>query len=727
MSSDRAFFHGIAAKVVKLTLLQAILGASAVLAQETGRVDELAKRRSPSLFVPINGWQSKAAKANSAVSRSRATKINWHLLTQLNPDGKSTLQFNLFEDVAYAAVFERKETRSPTRYTWFGRLAGIEHGEFILVVEQDVLVASIRAPGQKVFQIRFLGEGLHVIEEIDESRILRCGNGFAQRIEIQPEGETIAGSIADDGSVIDVLFVYTSLARQDRGGEAAIGALIQMAIDESNLAYQNSQINTRIRLAGLAETKYDENGTFADHLELIKSDTDTVMNEVHAMRDAVGADLVCLWVADTGGSMCGKGKAKIMTVLDHSFEDKAFSVVTAGCALNWLTTHELGHNMGCGHERQNPSAPHLYSYSNGWWWTVNNVNNGKDTLHTVMANAPGIRVGYFSNPDVKYDGNGPPTGVQVGQPDEAHNARTINESASTVANFRPSKQGQIWVDFNYTGLEVGTFSEPFNSVSEGVNEVDLNGTVMIKTGSTSETPTITRALTLKAFGGPAVIGTSVMAASKVASLSRRPLPEQSKEALIPAPQKVLTTVTDSTIALIWSPAPKEYLHHFAIYRSTSPGFVPGPENLRASTRDTVFVDAKIDSRMTYYYRLSAFDSSGNQGRLSEEISAFATGVAEGGLSEMPRDYALQQNHPNPFNPETMIHYQLPQKSAVKIVIYDMLGRSIRTLVDTEQEAGYHQVRWDGRDAQGRRLAGGVYFYRLKAAEFRETRKMILLP
>jgi plastocyanin len=90
------------------------------------------------------------------------------------------------------------------------------------------------------------------------------------------------------------------------------------------------------------------------------------------------------------------------------------------------------------------------------------------------------------------------------------------------------------------------------------------------------------------------------------------------------------------------------------------------------------------------------------------------------LPSIPNQIELSQNYPNPFNAKTAIEYALPFDSHVRIVIYNLLGQSIETLVDQDQAAGYHQVLWDAAD-----VPTGVYFYRIEAAEFSATRKMLL--
>ncbi len=100
----------------------------------------------------------------------------------------------------------------------------------------------------------------------------------------------------------------------------------------------------------------------------------------------------------------------------------------------------------------------------------------------------------------------------------------------------------------------------------------------------------------------------------------------------------------------------------------------------------------------------------------------------GEFSSIPAEFSLSQNYPNPFNPTTAISYQLsgvsPHPTTLKI--YNILGQEVRTLVDREQAPGYYSVRWDGRDGLGKEVSSGVYFYRLKAGNYTQIKRMILL-
>ena len=94
--------------------------------------------------------------------------------------------------------------------------------------------------------------------------------------------------------------------------------------------------------------------------------------------------------------------------------------------------------------------------------------------------------------------------------------------------------------------------------------------------------------------------------------------------------------------------------------------------------------------------------------------------------EPPRSYKLAQNSPNPFNPSTTIRYDMKEKGLVRIKIYNVAGALVRTLVDGVRDAGAQSVPWDGRNNTGSAVASGIYFYKMEAKGFAETRKMVLL-
>jgi hypothetical protein len=92
----------------------------------------------------------------------------------------------------------------------------------------------------------------------------------------------------------------------------------------------------------------------------------------------------------------------------------------------------------------------------------------------------------------------------------------------------------------------------------------------------------------------------------------------------------------------------------------------------------------------------------------------------------PEVYGLNDNYPNPFNPETTIRYQLPDASDVRLEIYNVVGQVVRTMVAERQSAGRYVVQWDATDNSNQPLSSGIYFYRLQAGDFQKIKKMLLL-
>lgn len=358
--------------------------------------------------------------------------------------------------------------------------------------------------------------------------------------------DTLAGpcdcNYYDDGSIIDVLVVYTPAARLDNSSDD-IDAYIQANVDVMNTVLENSRVRPRIRVVHTQEVAYDE-GSDCNRvnptLDLLLDPCDGYLDEVHDLRDTYCADIVVLYVRCKGAggvAACNHGDQYILD------PNGGFTVVASDWELFRLmgTTHEVGHILGCGHNRDAESSPgypincRSWSYSYGYdfigesgRWNCTVMSYGPTLCGGVVGGRPcrppgticpdgrickhlspydpGVRdftIPYFSNPDVYFDGR--PTGVPIGEANEADNVLTINVNAFKVANYR-RRPGNIWVDFAYSGPEFGCFEQPYNTLSEGVSHVPEDGTLIFKAGSSSETAVISKRMTLKAFGGIVRIG-----------------------------------------------------------------------------------------------------------------------------------------------------------------------------------------------------------------------------
>jgi hypothetical protein len=103
-----------------------------------------------------------------------------------------------------------------------------------------------------------------------------------------------------------------------------------------------------------------------------------------------------------------------------------------------------------------------------------------------------------------------------------------------------------------------------------------------------------------------------------------------------------------------------------------------------------------------------------------------TDVTDNADQIQPTGFSVLQNFPNPFNPSTTISFDLPTRVQTSLIIYNVSGQIVRTLISRELSAGSYRIEWDGKDNRGRPVATGVYLYRLTAGTFSESKKMMLV-
>ncbi len=134
--------------------------------------------------------------------------------------------------------------------------------------------------------------------------------------------------------------------------------------------------------------------------------------------------------------------------------------------------------------------------------------------------------------------------------------------------------------------------------------------------------------------------------------------------------------------------------------------------------------SRADSSMS---AMLHFVSDPMVGEASIPVNFTVTGIT--GIdpqNSVPTSFALQQNYPNPFNPTTTIKYQIPSNSEVSLVVYNVMGQKVRTLFSGHKEPGYYSVAWDGMNDNGRKVATGIYIYRLQAGDYVKSFKMLLV-
>ncbi|MFH2052547.1 MAG: FlgD immunoglobulin-like domain containing protein [bacterium] len=191
--------------------------------------------------------------------------------------------------------------------------------------------------------------------------------------------------------------------------------------------------------------------------------------------------------------------------------------------------------------------------------------------------------------------------------------------------------------------------------------------------------------------------------------------------LVPGvPQNMTVSYTAAGATLDWDDVVAPDLQGYRVYRGTSPDFVPCVNNLVRETAESSWFDPAAEP-WSFCYKTTAVDLSGN------ESAAGAPGGAVGAADDgLPTRTELFAAVPNPFNPTTTLSFAVATAGPVRLRIYDVSGRLVRTLVDEKRPVGRYQEVWDGRSTDGRPVASGVYLYRLRSGGVTECRRMLLL-
>ena len=166
------------------------------------------------------------------------------------------------------------------------------------------------------------------------------------------------------------------------------------------------------------------------------------------------------------------------------------------------------------------------------------------------------------------------------------------------------------------------------------------------------------------------------------------------------------------------------LTYLSLYDNQLTGSIPETlcdlSNLTWSLEDSLYIVSTLyDNNLCPPYPSCIEDYVGYQDTSNcEQVSIID--------ETLPITYNLYNAYPNPFNPKTTLHYDLPEDAMVNITIYDMMGRQVKTMVNTQQNAGYKSIQWNATNNAGQSVSAGLYLYTIQAGEFRQTKKMVLL-
>lgn len=435
-SGDRKKRLVLLSTMLFITILLLVTFGISVKAQE--------KKDTQNLFITYTGDALSMPTTNDpTVVRKRYVEINFNILPADNGNGL-TIGLNMFDDVHFDTKVNKSYIANDGKSRVIeGDIDG-ESGSSVIIVRTDNVVSgNINTNDGESYQIRYEGDNIHSTRQIDQSKFpdeappipvgVTTQNSTNNLHTIELNDRKTSRVVASDNTTrIDVMVAYTTSAKDAVGGQTAMENLITLGETETNQGFENSDITQRIRIVHTRETGFDEDSlsSMSAVLSALASTSDGKMDSLHTYRTQYGADLVSLWTNISSTSYCGI--AYLMTTLSSSFASSAFSVVQYDCATGFYTFgHELGHNMGAMHDR-NQSGSGLFSYSHG-----QQRPNATTPYRTVMAYACSSttcsRVNYWSNPDITLYGKA--TGQAIGSSDSADNQSTLDNSLSTVYAF----------------------------------------------------------------------------------------------------------------------------------------------------------------------------------------------------------------------------------------------------------------------------------------------------
>lgn len=376
-----------------------------------------------------------------------------------------------------SATVEIESTRvnGPDQFITSGVIPGHPESRFLMAVNRSHVAMTLTGLPQGELKVRSVGpEGQPIMQLYTVDPALEGGCGAKPpppelrtqaAAMMDPLGKTFAPPstaaaepLSSGQAVVDLIIAYTSAAREALGGTTAIENQIDLGFAMVQSDYADSGIDLQFRLLDKMEVvlpgdelNNSQSGWQSEALEKLAAVQDGVMDEVHTRRDELGADLVCL--IQRRGDLSSTGIAYLMQGLDSfitpffGFSVVSFSNLTDGVVMS----HELGHNFGCAHDRENTDSGGVFDYSYGFRGQGTLRGGGSGQIRTIMAYSPGARVRKFSSPNntvTSYEANGrsqffaePFTvGVAAGQPGEADNVTTIQQTAFQVSNYRLSPE-----------------------------------------------------------------------------------------------------------------------------------------------------------------------------------------------------------------------------------------------------------------------------------------------
>ena len=397
----------------------------------------------------------------------------------------NSLRITPFPGVTAVARVVKVDRERDDAFIWIAQIEGDQAGSAVFSLYDDMLLGVLRTE-DRVYWFQSTASGICKVSELAPStETKQCGGGEhgshahgAPSVNPQSTESSNTANFTSGRPELDLMVAYTPRALAAAGSYSALRAKIGLEVGHTNLAYINSNANVELRLVTVVQQNYDEGpygGTsdqYENHLHRLSGTSDGYLDQVHALRDDYGADLVSLIVDAVGTTPTGSNIGiAYFSVLSGPVgnEGLGFSILSqSSLGSGSLLAHELGHNLGLHHDRAHatgtPSWPWAYGY-----------NTPIGGYKTVMYYQLGSFF-YFSNPNISLGS------IPLGVANSEDNVRAINSNAAIVSAYRqrtpvaggPETDDNLGfsctsADFNgdgYADLAIGApFENPTSSAS----------------------------------------------------------------------------------------------------------------------------------------------------------------------------------------------------------------------------------------------------------------------
>ncbi len=365
-------------------------------------------------------------------------------------------------------VASRSRTITHGRLTsWVGEFED-RPGSLVVMSHRDGETTGFLHDGQRIYEIRPAASGDTLLYEVDTKSLPPPGSPLSPPLDItedvtqdatqtpalspalQESNEVIslnalvvptAAAATGGGVVQDIMLLYTQAVKNFYGNASITESVLRDAVIVTNQAYIDSDIDIELKVVYMDEIDFAATGDLSETLTQLRAQSDGVIDDVHTWRDVYGADLVALISVEEDPESCGLAFRPYGGFPFDEFDSFMFSVIEPRCLSSGTLAHEVGHNQGICHDREDPAScgepetgepktPPFFPYS--WGYCGTNIG----TLMASTSSCRLSRIRQFSNPQIMFGGE--PTGIDfaIDPLNSADATRSINNTAAALAGFR---------------------------------------------------------------------------------------------------------------------------------------------------------------------------------------------------------------------------------------------------------------------------------------------------